>query len=147
MYLEFVKRLGFTLLIMSAINMIPIIYAFQKGQALDSYTKSYMIYLAETSLGNISNGDRTAYLIFTICDILSMFVLFLFYLHWRSFHNEAVEEAEKDHTIVNPTSYVLTVIGFDKATPNLEENLKQYFQEVFDGVYEVEVVYNYGGKF
>jgi hypothetical protein len=41
----------------------------------------------------------------------------------------------------------LTVIGFDKATPNLEENLKQYFQEVFDGVYEVEVVYNYGGKF
>ena len=53
MYLEFVKRLGFTLLIMSAINMIPIIYSFQNGQALNSYTKSYMIYLAQTSLGNI----------------------------------------------------------------------------------------------
>ena len=90
MYLEFVKRLGVTLLIMSAINIVPIVYSFQNGKALDSYTKSYMIYLAETSLGNIQNGDRTTYMMFTVCDILSMLVLFFFYLHWRSFHNETV---------------------------------------------------------
>lgn len=71
-----------------------------------------MITMAKMSLGNIENGNQETYMFITVCDILSMIVLFVFYLHWRSFHEEAVESEEKDHTIVNPTSYVLSVVGF-----------------------------------
>lgn len=80
-----------------------------------------MISLAKTSLGNISNGNQTAYLVFNACDLLSMIVFFVFYLHWRSFHNEAVTNQEKDVSLLNPTSYVLSVAGFDPATPSLEK--------------------------
>jgi len=75
---------------MSTIYIVPIVYAYVNGTGLDSYKESYMIHLAKTSLGNVQDGDRVMYIIFTAADILSMVALFAFYLHWRSFHNEAV---------------------------------------------------------
>ena len=48
-----------------------------------------------------------------------MFVLFGFYLHWRSFHAEAIDNDAKDVLSVNPTNYVLSVTGFDPLTSNL----------------------------
>lgn len=114
---------------------------------MNKYTESYMITLAKSSLGNIADGDTTTYLIFTVCDILSMLVLFFFYLHWRSFHAEAVESEAKDIKIVNPSNYVLSVTGFDPSTPNLEKNLTTYYDQVFSGAYEVEVIYDYSGNF
>jgi len=76
---------------MSAISIAPIVYSYLNGIGLKSYTESYMITLAKTSLGNIIGGDKITYLIFTVCDLLSMLVLFGFYLHWRSFHAEALD--------------------------------------------------------
>jgi hypothetical protein len=76
---------------MSAINILPIVYAYFNGTALKKYTESYMITLAKTSLGNLQNGNLTSYLAFTAADILSMLTLFGFYLHWRSFHAEVIE--------------------------------------------------------
>jgi hypothetical protein len=80
-----------------------------------------MISLAKTSLGNISNGNQTSYLVFNACDVLSMIVFFVFYLHWRSFHNEAVSNQEKDVSLLNPMSYVLSVVGFNPSTEKLEK--------------------------
>jgi hypothetical protein len=71
--------------------MVPILYAYYNGTGLSTYSSSYMITMAKTTLGNISNGTRTDYLCFTVCDILSMIVFFVFYLHWRSFHHSAIE--------------------------------------------------------
>lgn len=92
-----------------------------------------MITLAKTSLGNISKGNQTAYLVFNACDILSMIVFFIFYLHWRSFHNEAVSNQEKDVNLLNPTSYVLSVVGFSPTTQSLEKELKIYLEKVITG--------------
>ena len=52
----------------------------------------------------------------SVCDAFAMVILFFFYMHWRSFHNEVVEESDKDHTILNPTAYAVSVKGFDKKT-------------------------------
>jgi hypothetical protein len=75
-----------------------------------------MITLAQTSLGNVIDGDRTMYLVFTACDVLSMIVFFFFYLHWRSFHNEAVANESKDITVLKPPTYALSIVGFDEST-------------------------------
>ncbi len=71
---------------MSAILIVPIVYSYINGKGMNKYSESYMIILAKSSLGNFSNADTTTYMIYTVCDILSMIVLFFFYLHWRSFH-------------------------------------------------------------
>jgi len=60
------------------------------GTGLSTYSSSYMISMAMTTLGNIEGGSRTDYLYFTVCDILSMIVFFVFYLSWRSFHHSAI---------------------------------------------------------
>ncbi len=54
------------------------------------------------------------------CDVLGMLVLFGFYFHWRSFHYDIVNEEEKDFSTLDPGMYVITIVGFDKKTPNLE---------------------------
>ena len=99
---------------MAGINSIPLIHSYYNGTALEKYTDSYMISMARTSLGNIQNGTESDYIIYTVCDLVSMFVLFIFYLHWKSFHKTTVDEEEKDNSILNPTSYVLSVVGFAK---------------------------------
>ena len=80
---------------MTAIYIVPITYAYMNGTGLKNYKESYMIILAKTSLGNIENGNQLSYILFTIADLLSMLALFVFYLHWRSFHNEAVSELNR----------------------------------------------------
>lgn len=75
---------------MTACTVVPIIYAYINGTGLSSFKSSYTIELAKTSIGNIADGDLYGYLVFTVSDLLSMLVLFGFYLHWRSFHAEAV---------------------------------------------------------
>ena len=75
---------------MTAFSVIPVIYAYINGTGLSAYKSSYTIELAKTSLGNLYEGEIYGYLVFTVSDMLSMIVLFGFYLHWRSFHAEAV---------------------------------------------------------
>jgi hypothetical protein len=101
---------------MSSFYILPIVYAFMNGEGLADYKESYMITLAKTSLGNIKNGNQVSYMLFTCADILSMLALFVFYLHWRSFHNEAVSEENRSPDILNPVMYSLSVIGFNPKT-------------------------------
>lgn len=112
LYFEFIKRLAVTFFIMSAILIFPLVTSY-KDTGLDTYNQSssFTMLLAKFTLGNINSGDQRTYLIITIADILSMLVLFIFSLHWRSFHRSVVEEAEKDHMILNPTSYVISIDG------------------------------------
>ena len=79
-----------------------------------------------------------------------MLILFLFWIHWRSFHNSVLHEMEKDHTIVNPIRYVVAVEEFYDDTTNpktLEMELRAYIDSLYKGAFEVEVVYNYHGNF
>ena len=62
------------------------------GTGLSAYTDSFTLILAKFSLGNLTNADQLTYLTVTICDILTMFFLFGFYVHWRLFVNDQIEE-------------------------------------------------------
>lgn len=98
---------------MSTVVVMPMIVSYE-GTALSTYTSSESVTgtQARLTIGNISNGDRKNYLILTISDILSMLILFVFWLHWRSYHASVIDEMEKDHSIVNPARYVVSVEGF-----------------------------------
>lgn len=100
---------------------MPMIISYS-GTGLSAYTssESFTSYQARLTLGNISNGGRYEYLIVTIADVLSMLILFFFWLHWRSFHNGILEEMEKDHSIVNPVRYVVAVDNFFDETTNVK---------------------------
>jgi hypothetical protein len=65
--------------------------------------------LARFTIGNITNGSQQDYLIVTIADVISMIVLFIFYIHWRSFHKAVIEETSKDFTILNPAAYSVSI--------------------------------------
>ena len=95
---------------MSAVLIFALIESYH-GTGLSKYTSSssFSITLAKFSLGHIENGDKQTYLIITVCDIISMLILFFFWIHWRSFHNSILEEMERDHKIVNPVNYVVAV--------------------------------------
>ena len=110
LYFEFLKRLSVALMLMSIAVIMPMVVSYE-GTALSTYTSSDSItgVQAKLTIGNISNGGRKEYLIVTISDIVSMLILFLFWLHWRSFHSSVMEEMEKDHSIVNPCRYVVAV--------------------------------------
>ena len=68
--------------------------------------------LARFTLGNLSYGDKQAYMIVTFADVISLLIMVIFYFHWRAFHKAAIEEMERDHTIVTPVSYTVSVEGF-----------------------------------
>lgn len=136
---------------MSMVVIMPMIVSYE-GTALADYTSSDSVTGVEAKLtiGNISSGGRKEYLIVTIADLLSMLILFLFWLHWRSFHHSVVHEMEKDHSIVNPTRYVVAVEEFfdEKTNPKtLEMELRAYIDSLYKGAFEVEVVFNYHGHF
>jgi len=98
---------------MSITVIMPMVVSYG-GIALSDYTASDSITGVEAKLtiGNISNGARKDYLIVTIADLVSMLIFFIFWMHWRSFHNSVLQDMEKDHTIVNPIRYVVAVEDF-----------------------------------
>lgn len=103
---------------MSVVIFFPLTTNYA-GSGLSEYSsESFTTTLARFTLGNTDNGDRRTYLILTISDIVSMLIFFIFWLHWRSYHNSVLEEIEKDHTIVNPVRYVVAVEEFCDATTN-----------------------------
>ena len=146
LYLELIKRLMLTFIFLSILVGAELVFNYS-GTGLSAYTASFTLTLAKFTLGNLSNADRTTYLIITIFDILTMVALFAFYVHWRLFLNSVIEESERNHDIVNPTLYAVSVSGFSKDTPNLEDNLKAYFDGLYRGAHEVEVVYDYNRNF
>jgi len=95
---------------MSAVVILPLVESYN-GTGMGTYltSPSFATTLAKFSLGHIQNGDEQSYLAITVCDIVSMLILLIFCGHWRSFHKSIVEEMEKDHSIVNPVNYVVTV--------------------------------------
>jgi hypothetical protein len=136
---------------MSVVVIMPMVVSYG-GSGLSKYTASASITSTEArlTLGNISEGDQRTYLIVTIADLLSMLILLLFWLHWRSFQKAILEEMEKDHSLVNPVRYVVAVDHFCDETTNpktLEMELRAYVDALYKGAYEVEVVYNYHGNF
>ena len=135
-----------TFILITALVGIPLAYNYN-GTGLSGYTDSFTLTLAKFTIGNLSNADQITYLYLTICDILSMIALFAFYLHWRIFVNDLIEEENKDHSVVNPSTYALSVSGFDKATPNIEDNLKAHIDGLYRGAYEVEIIYDYNRNF
>jgi len=110
LYLEFMRRLTLTLFLMSVILMFPLVTNFQ-GTGLSSYSTSgsFTITLAKFTLGNLSNASFQDYLIVTISDVLSMVVLFIFYIHWRHFHRTTIEQLKCNYAILNPTSYAVEI--------------------------------------
>ena len=57
---------------------------------------------------------------------------------------------EKDHSIVNPVRYAVTVEGFfdeTTSTKTLQMELRAYIDSMYKGAFQVEVVYNYNGNF
>jgi neutral trehalase len=126
---------------MSAILILPLINNYQ-GSGLAKYTvsSSFTMSIARFTIGNISNGNRSDYLIITISDVLTMLVLFIFYIHWRRFHQAVLEEMSKDYTVLNPSSYVVSIEEFYDETTNiktLEQELKGYFDSIYKGAFEV----------
>lgn len=99
--------------LISVVLIFPMIIQY-RGTGLEKYTKSasFTMTLARFTLGNLSYGDRQAYMIVTFADVISLLIMVIFYLHWRSFHKAAIEEMDRDHTIVNPVSYAVSVEGF-----------------------------------
>lgn len=78
-------------MLISAVLIFPLMVNYQ-GSGLDSYTsQSFTTTLARLTIGNISNGDREDYLIITISDIISVLILFFFWVHWKSFHNSLLD--------------------------------------------------------
>ena len=146
LYLELIKRLMITFIFISILVGTSLVFNYS-GTGLSTYTASFTLTLAKFTIGNLSNADRTTYLIITIFDILTMVALFAFYVHWRLFLSSVIEEAERNHDVVNPTLYAVSVSGFSKETPNLEDNLKAYFDGLYRGAYEVEIVYDYNRNF
>jgi len=51
---------------------------------------------------------------------MSMLVLFIFYMHWRRFHQAVIDEVSKDYTILNPSSYVISIEDFHDETTNIK---------------------------
>ena len=140
------KRLFIVCIVLSAIMILPL-YVNYNGTGLSEYKESFSLTQAKFTIGNLTEEDRKTYILLSAADFLSMIILFFFYMHWRRFHNDIVEESDKDHSVLNPTIYAVSVIGFDKKTELLEENLKAYIDGLFRGAYEVEVVYNYKRNF
>ena len=140
------KRLLIVSIIISAVLILPL-YINYNGTGLNDYKDSFTLTQAKFTIGNLNNEGRRTYIMLGAADFISMLILFFFYLHWRAFHNEVVEEVAKDHSILNPSVYAVSVIGFDPNTQLLEENIKSYIDGLFRGAYEVEVVYNYKRNF
>ena len=151
LYFEFLKRLIVALFIISVILIFPLLLQYN-GDGLYQYTQkaSFTMTIAKFSLGNLNNADQQSYLIVTISDVLSFLVMVIFYLHWRAFHQSALEQMENDTKLVNPTSYVVSVDQLcDKDTnvKSIERQLRNYIDRQYQGAYEVEIVYNYNGQF
>jgi hypothetical protein len=77
---------------MSAVQIFALVASYN-GTGLSTYTNSssFTMYLSKFTLGNIKDGDRQTYLIITVCDIVSMFILLIFWIHWRSFQSSILE--------------------------------------------------------
>lgn len=126
---------------MSSFTILPVAYTYITGTGLSSFKSSYTIQLAKSSIGNIEDGNLTAYLVFTVSDLLSMIVLFGFYLHWRGFHNEAVLKEMRNHELLNPSHYTLTVVGqFDSSISNIEQHLTQYITHITTPQYATQTL-------
>lgn len=111
------------------------LYVDYTSTGLDSYANSYSIVLARFTIGNLKMADRKTYLIHSICDVIGMVIFFFFYLIWRNYQRKAVLKQREDEKLIDPKIYVLSVVGFDKKTTNLEESLKRYFEQNFGGVF------------
>lgn len=144
--MEFLKRLLITFFIISVLMILPL-YLNYFSDGLSGYKDSFALTLAKFSIGNLNNADQRVYIMESACDVLGMIVLFGFYFHWRSFHNNIVDTEQKDFTELDPSMYVLSIVGFDKNTPNLESELKAYFDTIYRGAYEVEVVHDFKRNF
>jgi hypothetical protein len=134
LYAEFLKRLLITFFVMSALMALPL-YLNYNGDGLQGYKDSYALTLAKFTIGNLNNADQKTYIMESACDVLGMLVLFCFYFHWRNFHNNLVSDDEKDLTELDPTMYVVSIVGFDPKTPNLENELRAYFDTIYRGAY------------
>lgn len=132
--MEFLKRLLVTFFIISTLMVLPL-YLNYSSDGLKGYKESFTLTLAKFSLGNLNNADQKIYIMESACDVLGMFILFGFYFHWRSFHNDVVTEGKKDFATLDPSMYVVSIVGFDKKTPNLEGELKVYFDVIYKGAY------------
>lgn len=109
------KRLFIVCIVLSAIMILPL-YINYNGTGLVNYTDSFSLTQAKFTIGNLTEEDRKTYIMISAADFLAMIILFFFYMHWRRYHNDIVEESNKDHSILNPTIYAVSVIGFNKKT-------------------------------
>lgn len=67
--------------------MILPLYLNYFGTGLKDYKDSFTLTLAKFTLGNLDHADQKTYILESVCDVLGMLVLFVFYFHWRAFHN------------------------------------------------------------
>ena len=73
-------------LVISVVTILPMI-TFYNGDGLSAYPDSFTLTLAKFSQGNLVEGDQTQYLSVVVADVLTMIIMFGFYIRWRSFHS------------------------------------------------------------
>lgn len=92
LYLQFIKELLIACIAISVVCALPMV-TFYQGDGLSSYPESFTLTLAYFSQGNLVLGGQTEYFSVVVADVLTMIIMFGFYIRWRSFHKEVVEES------------------------------------------------------
>lgn len=86
LYLQFIKRLLLTCFVISALLVLQL-YVNYQDDGLSTYKASFTLTLAKFTLGNLTFADQKTYIMESAVDVLSMVILFGFYIHWRAYHN------------------------------------------------------------
>lgn len=86
LYLQFIKRLLLTCFVISALLVLQLYINYQ-DDGLSTYKASFTLTLAKFTLGNLTFADQKTYIMESAVDVLSMVILFGFYIHWRAYHN------------------------------------------------------------
>lgn len=86
LYLQFIKRLLLTCFVISALLILQL-YVNYQDDGLSTYKASFTLTLAKFTLGNLTFADQKTYIMESAVDVLSMVILFGFYIHWRAYHN------------------------------------------------------------
>jgi hypothetical protein len=99
LFFSFLKNLTLAFLLMSIIELFPIIHNYFSGNGLSTLTVSINYYFGKTTIANFSastSSGQQSKLINVICDMLCIFIFICFYFYWLYRGNELTEEVRKE---------------------------------------------------
>lgn len=140
LFFSFLKSLTVIFLLMSIVELVPVIYNYVSGTALSTMTASTTYYFAKTTIGNLASTQSNAQLnklMNVVPDMVCIFVFICFYFHWLHRGSALTEEVRKE---VKLRSY--TVLELHNPPNVTEEEVKHFFSQ-FGKVLEVAPVKDY----